>query len=227
MAKDIVGKLHNHLAKPITSEPDVMYLLAETRKLLARDDPKHTKGALWMYCHWALHVDLDSPKTTMNFLKRVDRWVTNTVAYLTPSGPWKFLEEHDLFKDFIYLNTLRSQLAEFLTGYGLPTTICHIDEQWFAFLEAYAGLIENGTLATETDKQNELGAVKKVTFSKGKELTSEHHVPFIIQWDIELKDGRTLKTTVNTVPSGAGKMTFHHLEVIQGTFVPPPSPPQS
>jgi len=88
MTKDIVGKLQLHLAKPVDSEPAVVYLLAEVRKLLELDDPEHKMGALWMYCHWALHVDLDSPKTTESFLEKVDRWITNNVAYLTPSGPW-------------------------------------------------------------------------------------------------------------------------------------------
>jgi hypothetical protein len=99
MKADIVTKLAKHLDQPVVTECAVVYLLAEVRKLPAEDDPEHSFGALWMFCHWALHVDLDSPRTTMHFLERVDRWVTNSVAYLTPSGPWKFLEEHRLFED--------------------------------------------------------------------------------------------------------------------------------
>ena len=56
----------------------------------------------------------------MDFLKRVDRWITNTVAYLRPSGPWEFIEEHRLFKDFIYLDTFRHQLRDFLASYTTP-----------------------------------------------------------------------------------------------------------
>jgi hypothetical protein len=225
MTKDIIGKLMKHLSKPITSEPDVMYLLAEVRKLLERDDKAHANGALWMYCHWALHVDLTSPRTTIDFLKRVDRWITNSVAYLTPSGPWTFLEEHNLFRDFIFLSTFRQQLGGLLKSYGLPTDTCDLDEQWYAFIEAYGGIIEDGTLSTKADKQNELGAVKQVTFAKGETLTSAHHVSFVIQWNIELKDGRTLKTNVETVPAGSGNMTLHSLQIINGKFVPPSAQP--
>jgi hypothetical protein len=225
MRKDIVGKLMSHLSKPIDDEPKVVYLLAEVRKLLERDDPTHSSGALWMYCHWALHVDLTSPGTTMDFLKRVDRWITNTVAYLTPSGPWEFFEEDHLFRDFIFLDTFRQQLRGFLASYKLPLSLCDLDEQWYAFLEAYGGVIEDGKLSTKSDKKDELGAVREVIFTKGESLTADHHVPFVIQWNIELKDGRTIRANVETVPAGGGNMTADSLEVMNGTFVPPPEVP--
>jgi hypothetical protein len=219
MTKDIVGKLAALLREPIDSEYKVVYLLAEVRKLLERDDHDHNMGSLWMYCHWALHVDLESPKTTERFLEKVDRWITNTVAHLTPSGPWNFREEYNLFKDFIYLNTFRHQLRVFLASHDLPTTLCSDDQQWHRFIQEYGGVIEDGTLAV--GKKSTLQAVEKVTFEKGADLTAEHHVPFVIQWTIQLKDGRTLKTSVETVPAGAGNMTFHNLEIINNGFVPP------
>ena len=59
MSRDgIVDKLRLHLRKPIESECAVVYLLAEVRKLRERDHADHKMEALWMYCHWALHVDL-------------------------------------------------------------------------------------------------------------------------------------------------------------------------
>lgn len=225
MTKDMVSKLHLHLEKPVDTECSVVYLLAEVRKLLDRDDPKHRYAALWMYCHWALHVDLDLPKTTSDFLKQVDLWVTNNIAYLVPSGPWKFIQEYYLFRDFIYLDTFRKQLRLFLTAYKLPKEICTNESKWFEFISAYAGVIEDGTLACESKKNNELGAVQRVVFKKGKTLSRDHHVDFVIQWDIELKDGRTLKTEFKALPNSPGKMTSHHLQVIQGTFVPPPPKP--
>ena len=197
MTKDIIGKLATLLCEPIDSECKVVYLLAEVRKLLDRDDPDHNMGSLWMYCHWALHVDLDLPNTTKGFLEKVDRWVTNTVAYLTPSGPWSFGEKYNLFKDFIYLNTFRHQLRVFLASYKLPTTLCNDDSQWHRFIQEYGGVIEDGTLAA-VGRKSTLQAVEKVTFEKGADLTTEHHVPFVIQWTIQLKDGRTLKTSVDS-----------------------------
>jgi hypothetical protein len=220
MTKDIVGKLTSFLNESVDTECKVVYLLAEVRKLLERDDPEYKMGSLWMYCHWALHVDLESPKTTEGLLERVDRWVTNTVAYLSPSGPWTFREEFNLFKDFVYLNTFRHQLQTFLAAYGLPTTICSDSDHWNRFIQEYSGVIEDGSLSA-VGKKATLKAVEKVTFEKGAQLTAEHHVPFVIRWTIELKDGRALKTSVETVPTGSGTMTSHHLEIVNNGFVPP------
>ena len=221
MTKNIVRKLISHLSRPVRDEPGVVYLLAQVRKLLEEDDRARSNGALWMYCHWALHVDLTSPGTTMDFLKRVDRWVTNSVAYLIPSGPWEFIEEYYLFRDFIFLTTFRQQLRSVLASYDLPLSVCDLDGNWHGFVEAYSGIIEDGSLSTNSDKSNELVAVKQVIFTKGKELTADHHVPFEIQWCVELKDGRTLRTSLQTVPTGSGNMTAHHLEILNGSFVPP------
>ena len=37
-----------------------------------------------------------------------------------------------------------------------------------------------------------------------------------------LKDGRIVRTSVQTMPTGGGNMAAHLLEVISGSFVPPP-----
>ena len=151
----------------------------------------------------------------------MDQWVTNTVAYLKPSGPWQLLDEHRLFKEFIYLTTFRSQLRNVLGGYGLPVDICDSDEQWHDFLEAYSGVIEDGSLSAKTDKYNVLGAVKQVTYTKGEPLTAARHVPFVIQWEIELKDGRTVRASLETVPDVSGNTTAHLIEVMNKAFMPP------
>jgi hypothetical protein len=219
MTKDIASKLRSHLLEPLETEPDVLYFLAEARKLLERDDKEHTQKAIWLYCHWALHVDLTKGGATGEFMKTIDRWVTNTVAYLEPSGPWKFMEEVYLFRDFLYLDTLRKELKVFLVKYNIPTTLCENDDWWFKFLEKYGGIIEDGTLSMKA--AHELGAVKKVTFKKGKELPDDNHVNFVIQWDIDLKDGRALRAEFEAFPEHPLKLTTHGLEVFNNGFIPP------
>jgi hypothetical protein len=227
MTKDIISKLCDHLNCGIDTECEVVYLLAQIRKILDRDDPQRQSTnytALWMCCHWAVHPDLASLQTTGDFLDKVDRWITNTVAYLQPRGTWSVLEEFNLFRDFVFLATIRSQLKAFLRSYNLPTEICDADDSWHDFLNAYGGVIEDGTLSLRT-KSNPLGAVKQVTFKKGGKLSDKHHVPFVIQWRIDLLDSRTLIANVKTVPDGGGKMTSHGLEIINNGFTPPPGTP--
>jgi len=150
MTNDIVEKLRRFLAQPVDSECKVVYLLAEIRKLLdfydsARSDK--TIDPLWMHCHWALHVDLAKKGTTISFLDKVDRWVTNTVAYLTPRAPGPPGEVDLLFQEFLYLESFRKHLRNFLDSCDLPTSLCDDAESWSRFVQEYSGVIEDGTLS--------------------------------------------------------------------------------
>ena len=81
--RDIVAKLRKHFAVTIRDEPArVVYLLCEVRKLLERARPNPKPFALWMFCHWALHVDLRHSKTALEFLQHADNFGLNTVAKL-------------------------------------------------------------------------------------------------------------------------------------------------
>lgn len=193
--------------------------MAEIRRLLERDDKEHNNKAIWMYCHWALHVDLMKGGTTGQFLKTIGCLVTNTIAYLEPNGPWKFMEEVYLFRDFLHLDTFRRELKGFLTNYQIPKTLCERDEWWFKFLEKYSGVIEDGILSMKTDEH--LLAVKTVTFRKGSELPEENHVNFVIQWDIDLKDGRMLTGKFEAFPQHPLRTSTHGLQVFNNDFVPP------
>jgi len=70
----------------------------------------------------------------------------------------------------------------------LPTDLCDDDWHWFAFLTAYAGVIEDGSLTCQGP--GSLKIVNKVTFTKGQPTMANGHVPFCITWEIQLKDGR-------------------------------------
>jgi hypothetical protein len=211
MAGDRVSKLREYLAKPIVDEPGVIYLLCEVRKLLETNEPDSTRFALRMFCHWALHVDLDRPETTGEFLRRVDNFVTNNVSDFEGNGR-SILDEDALFRDFVFLESFRNQLRQFLSSHDLASVICDRDDRWFEFLAAYSSIIEDGTLAIKGNKSSLLAAVEIVTFNKGAELTTDHHLPFTILWDIALRDGRVLRAQVEAMP--ALKMRSHKLSLI-------------
>jgi hypothetical protein len=54
--------------------------------------------------------------------------------------------------------------------------------------------------------------VEKVVFGKSDQLTSAHHVPFIIRWDIVLRDGRVYSTESNVTPDL--KMIIQHMRLM-------------
>jgi hypothetical protein len=134
MTKDIMGKLRDHLGRQVDTECAVVYLLAEVRKILERERPDPKPFALWMHCHWALHVNLARTPTTVAFLRRVDDFVTATVHGFAPNGPYTMIDSHNLFREFVYLETFRAQFHEFLETSKLPVELCTDDSKWFKFL---------------------------------------------------------------------------------------------
>jgi hypothetical protein len=106
VADKTVEKLRAHLGTLINSECAVVYLLSEVRKLIERDGPPDgISFALKMYCHWALHLNLDSPKSTQGFLDSVDKFVLKNVfpgnsptwsADYEDDGMFSFMDGHYL-----------------------------------------------------------------------------------------------------------------------------------
>src|SRR5947208_2369273 len=92
------------------------------------------------------HVNLDRPSTTAKFLRRVDAFIRKRVHPYAedPESPFSFMDEHHLFREFVYLDSFRSQLGESLDRYGLPVSVCDTDAEWFTFVTLYAGVIEDG-----------------------------------------------------------------------------------
>jgi len=84
MRHAIVEKLRNILLEPADSEYKVLYVLAQTRKLLDQVPREPAPFALHLYCHWALHTDLHAYLTTKNFMERVDGYAASVLAG-TPS----------------------------------------------------------------------------------------------------------------------------------------------
>ena len=205
MVDKTVEKLRAHLGTPINTECAVVYLLSGVRKLIERDGSPHgTSFALKMYCHWALHLNLDSPRTTQEFLDSVDKFVLKNVfpgnsptwpAGYEDDGTFSFMDEHYLFREFVYLDNLRRDLKNFLSKYGLPVTLCDDDGTWFAFVAAYASVIEDGQLAIK-GKANALKAISKVVFKKGgRPLIASPQMQFVIEWNVHFEDGRVAKFT--------------------------------
>jgi|ERR1035437_6672482 hypothetical protein len=195
MEPAIVRKLRDHLSVPMDSECKAVYLLCEIRKLFDYSPLDPTNFALPLYCHWALHVNLSYPSTTFRFLQRVDECLFSKLNGRETNET--IIAEHNLFRDFVYLETFRAELKQFLTAHGLPTTLCDEDEWWHTFLAAYAGVIEDGSISCEGKRSDNLKIVERVTFLKGRAYEGGH-VPFGMVWDILLKNGKRVEVEVAT-----------------------------
>ena len=140
MVKDITEKLRKHLAGGVKTECRVVYLLAEIRKILEAEKPNPRPVAVWMFCHWALHVNLTRSHTTSDFLEQIDAFTIskNITGLPEPDGTFSIADEQRLTRDLLFLTNLRVQLRNFLQSHKLSTRLCDRDTSWFAFLSAFA-----------------------------------------------------------------------------------------
>ena len=195
----IVEKLRVALSGPVDSECKVVYILAESRKLLETYPPDPVLFTLKLYCHWALHVDLSHQKTTLPFLERVDKYVA---GYLV--GNQDITEDYRMLRELVLLDTFRQQFKQFLQHYDLPTVICDEDPRWHEFLKHYAGVIEDGSLSCKTEAPS-LKLIDEVVFTKGRalETSQSFYLPFALAWTIVLLDGKKLTLEIKaSAPNG-------------------------
>lgn len=204
MEKQIIEKLRAALSNEVDNECKVVYILCESRKLLEKYSPNPTPFALKLYFHWALHVDLTHPGTTFPFLEQVDKFAASILA-----GKPNVVEQNQMFREFVFLETFRQQLARFLKFYDLPTAVCDEDPRWHEFLKLYAGIIEDGSLSCQ-DKTGRLKLVSEVIFTKGRPITSGTYIPFDLSWNIVLLDGRTMTVEVNAAALPGGNEMISH-----------------
>ena len=147
---EIIRKLTDELDRGITSEVQVVYVLAGIRKLIERDKIKDQYADLRFHCDWALHASMDRTAA-----KKILR---------------QFDAAHALLREGIALHQLPSdlrgekELAEFLTAYALPPITKNSEDGWPHFLHLYTRVIEDIPLTVS------LPAVKKKNKSKQRTL---------------------------------------------------------
>jgi hypothetical protein len=212
--RQVIAKLRNAPAEGmqdglpanIVKEAEVVYVLAECRKLLEETKAGDPHFALKLYCHWALHVDLAGRDTTLPFLKRVD------VLAAAILGDNNFIEQHRMFREFGFLNSFRHLLRDFLASYDLSTLICDEDPFWRSFLTAYASVVEDGSLTCHS-QPGDLELITGVTFTKGRAV-EDRRLPFEMAWDIHLLQGKTITANVSALelPNGE-EMLIHNIHL--------------
>jgi hypothetical protein len=139
--RDIIGKLTRELDAGITTEVQVVYLLAGIRKLMERDEVMEQYPDLKFHCDWALHSKLEGT-AAKDVLRKFDA----AHALLRD----KKIELRDLpagLKDEIdrisKMRSFEEELAGFLETYGLPPLTKKRTDGWPHFLHLYANVIED------------------------------------------------------------------------------------
>ena len=140
MTRDIIRKLAGELDTGITTEVQVVYLLAGIRKLIERDKIEEQYARLKFHCDWALHSSMDR-EAAKSILKQFD------AAYVLLRGnieldklPSTLRVEIDRISQ---MRSFERELLRFLAAYGLPPLTQHRSDGWTHFLHLYTKVIED------------------------------------------------------------------------------------
>jgi hypothetical protein len=140
MKNQIIKKLAAVLAgRPIDDEIRVVYLLAQTRKILEHEDAQTT---IKFYCNWALHINLVN-ESAQSFLKEI-----------LPRLSWQRRDDEScqVADRLLTLTAFRDELRTFLVDHDLDPTMCVKDDQWISFLAAYSRVVEDSPLEVKPEK---------------------------------------------------------------------------
>jgi hypothetical protein len=123
------------------SEPNVVYILVEIRKLLEISEEQKKYQALVFFCNWALHSKLDKTaaiRIVRKFDEMEDAWEEGNTTKLETA--------RNALKDTLGAKSLRKELKIFLQSRDLPATVCMDETQWHAFLKTYGAIIHQAPL---------------------------------------------------------------------------------
>ena len=137
MTEDIVSKISDELSKGIDSEPQVLYLLVEIRKI-RQSSVRSRKTFLDFYRDWACHVELTHNDAVDIFLNRFEPLVNPN------------LSAHEIARNFINgfpsffkLGELRNELRDFLRDKELTTDLTDDQQKWHIFVKHFFGILKD------------------------------------------------------------------------------------
>jgi hypothetical protein len=189
----IVGKMEVLLSHGITTEAQVVYLMAAVRKLLEQSQPDEnelvTLDYLKFHCDWTLHSKLDG-----RMAQRILRLFDAANLELKAGG-----ELHNLPADlntqiqFISKMTyFERELTRFLEIKGLPSLNAIRSDGFAHFLHLYAKVIEDCPLVMNA--KNTTASVASVTIQVDFAKTSAEDggdMLYKVNWIVSDKNGKS------------------------------------
>jgi hypothetical protein len=183
----ILRKLRQELDQDVTTERQVVYILAEIRKVVEQACDFDSYRALDFYCSFALHTRMDRAGAK-RILERFDRayslWIRNEKV------PRDLQNEID---QTAKLSRFREEMEAFVAANDLPTRLFVEPDAWVRFIRLYGNIIDECELVLRGDGA-ELQLVDRVIVhlemaADALQTTFGNEVFFRICWTCHGKDG--------------------------------------
>jgi hypothetical protein len=189
MTEEIIKKLTAELSKGITTEAQVVYVLAGIRKLIERDDKATAYSALNFHCDWVLHSKLDraGAKAVLRLFDAVQPLLKGEKDL-----PQPLQREID---DISKMRSFEKELTGFLAEYGLPP-VAHDADGWSHFLHLYTRVIQDIPLVVKPSSPDAAQNISKIVvhFEAAREtqkFEDREDSVYRVVWEILDKDGES------------------------------------
>jgi hypothetical protein len=190
--RDIISKLTRELVSGISTEVQVVYLLAGIRKIIERDNIGNQYADLRFHCDWALHSSLDR-SAAKAILVKFD------AAHALLRGNVKLRDlPSQLRAEIDRISSMRSfnvELSQFLAAYCLPALTKARPDGWAHFLHLYARVVEDIPLVVSSLAVAQHITHVTVHFNQARETikhdNGEEEVLFTVTWTTHDKNGQS------------------------------------
>lgn len=115
MEEEIITKLKRALGEPIEKECQVVYILAEARKLLERLGDKNNFSVLNFYSNWTLHPEIDRTSSIRPLLERIEETILKTQKY-----------DPLIIMKMVNFDKFRSEIGTFLERFNIDNPFVNI-----------------------------------------------------------------------------------------------------
>lgn len=190
--RDIISKLTAELDAGITTEAQVVYLLAGIRKIVERDKIRDQYPDLNFHCDWALHSSLDrsAAKAILREFDAAHALLRGNIKLRDLPTPLR--AEIDRISK---MRSLEKELSEFLTAYGLPQLTKNRPDGWAHFLQLYARVVEDIPLVVSSPAVARHITHVTVHFDQAREAISENpwekEMLFRVTWTTHDRNGQS------------------------------------
>jgi hypothetical protein len=144
MIAEIVSKLNDHLTSGIRKEADVMYTLAEIRKILEQTGTTPAYPVLDFYTNWVVHSALDRHRWAWEGLGMIEKAVDGF-----QNGRSRSEEVLTAVTSVLSFQKLHSELLEFGRQYGIAFDKPSF-EQWREFAVLLLDILIGCPLVTKS-----------------------------------------------------------------------------
>lgn len=106
MRNDIRDKLEMELNKPISEEPQVIYILSRVRKLLEIDKDEKKYKILKFYCDWALHSEIDNIEPVKDLVDKILAGDNKMILHLVLAFNIFHVEFNKFLRDYKFTSSI-------------------------------------------------------------------------------------------------------------------------